>query len=121
MVIDAFCKNSDVKTGFKLLKEMQNKGRKPGVVTYNVVMNGLCRLGQMKNADMLLNAMLNIGVPPDDITYNILLDGHCKYGKVRDAEELKSAKGMVSDFGAYTSLINEVLKKKPSKSYHDNR
>ncbi|GJN02672.1 hypothetical protein PR202_ga20049 [Eleusine coracana subsp. coracana] len=70
---------------------------------------------------MLLNAMLNIGVSPDDITYNILLDGHCKHGKVRDPEELKSAKGMVSDFGVYTSLISEIVKKKPTKNYHDNR
>jgi hypothetical protein len=48
------------------------------------------------------------------------LDGHCKHGKVRDAEELKSAKGMVSDFGVYTSLINEFVKKESNKSYHDN-
>ncbi|KAL5675787.1 hypothetical protein ACJX0J_011918 [Zea mays] len=34
------------------------------------------------------------------------------HGKVRDTEELKSAKGMVSDFGVYTSLINEFVKKK---------
>jgi hypothetical protein len=58
-------------------------------------------------------------VPPDDITYNILLDGQCKHGKVTDPEELKSAKGMVSDFGVYTSLINDLVKKKPAKSYHD--
>ncbi|XBI92696.1 hypothetical protein VPH35_029699 [Triticum aestivum] len=119
MVIDAFCRKGDVKTGFKLLKEMQNKGRKPGVVTYNVIMSGLCKLGQLKNADMLLHAMLNIGVSPDDITYNILLDGQCKHRKVTDSEELKSAKGMVPDFGVYTSLISELVKKKPAKSYHD--
>jgi pentatricopeptide repeat protein len=54
------------------LKEMEHKGLKPRVVTYNVLMTGFCRLGRMKNAGMLLNAMLNIGVSLDDITYNIL-------------------------------------------------
>ena len=33
----------DVKTGSKLLKEMQNDGHVPGAVIYNVFMNGFCK------------------------------------------------------------------------------
>ena len=55
-------RKGDTKMGFKLLKEMQRDGHVPGVVTYNVLMNGLCKQGQMKNAKMLLDAMLNLGV-----------------------------------------------------------
>jgi hypothetical protein len=40
---------------------------------------------------------------------------------VKDPEELKNAKGMVSDFGVYSSLISEIVKKKPTKNYHDKR
>ncbi|KAK6280247.1 hypothetical protein POUND7_020514 [Theobroma cacao] len=108
MVIDGFCKNGNVKMGFKLLKEMQSDGHVPGVITYNVLMNGLCKLGQMKNANMLLDAMIGLGVVPDDITYNILLDGHCKKGNPKDFNRLKSEMGLVADYASYKSLISQI-------------
>jgi pentatricopeptide repeat protein len=89
---------------------MQSDGHIPGVITYNVLMNGLCKQGQVKNADMLLNAMLNLGIVPDDITYNILLQGHCKHGKLGDFQNVKTEMGLVSDYASYRSLLNELSK-----------
>ena len=98
------------KMGFRLLEEMRSNGLVPGVVTYNVLMNGLCRQGQMKNANMLLDAMLNLGVVPDDITYNILLEGHCRHGKPEDLERLRGEKGLIQDYASHMSLMSEIGK-----------
>lgn len=101
-----FFKKGDVKIGLKLLQEMRSSGHVPGIVTYNVVMNGLCKHGQMRNAKMLLDSMLNLGVVPDDITYNILLEGHCKFGNPQKFEKLRSEKGLVLDYSTYISLVD---------------
>ena len=60
------------------MKEMQEKGASPDVVTYNNLIYCLCEKGIMKKAASVLDEMMQSGVVPNIASYRLLIKAFCK-------------------------------------------
>ncbi|TYG87872.1 hypothetical protein ES288_A13G249700v1 [Gossypium darwinii] len=58
----------------KMLKELEENGPHPNVVTYNTVINAFCKQGMLKEGLVVFSGMLKKGIEPNLYTYNILLE-----------------------------------------------
>ncbi|KAH1033261.1 hypothetical protein J1N35_045435 [Gossypium stocksii] len=64
----------EVGQAVKTLKELEENGPYPNVVTYNTVINAFCKQGLLKEGLVVFSGMLKKGIEPNVYTYQILLD-----------------------------------------------
>jgi len=62
----------------RLLRDIEETGLKPDVISYNSVIHACAKLGQVDRAEKWLVQMRKDGVEPNTITYNIFMDGCAK-------------------------------------------
>jgi len=67
---------------------MSEKGRRPGLVSYNTLIDGLCKHCKINKAQQIFHEMPKHGLNPDVVTYNTLISGFCKVGNLGKAKEL---------------------------------
>ncbi|KAI3444489.1 hypothetical protein Pfo_001154 [Paulownia fortunei] len=73
-----------------LMKEMKEKGIKPNVVTYGIMIKHLCKFRRVDEALEVLEKMRDgeLGIGPDVVIYNTLIDGLCKVGRQEEGLNL---------------------------------
>ncbi|KAK2366966.1 putative pentatricopeptide repeat-containing protein, mitochondrial [Trifolium repens] len=72
ILVDAFCKEGNVKQAINVLAVMIKEGVKPDVVTYNALMDGYCLVNQVNKALGILNTMTDKGVAPNVRSYKLV-------------------------------------------------
>ncbi|XP_073045069.1 uncharacterized protein [Primulina eburnea] len=98
------------------MKEMQEKGIIPNVVTIAIMIHHLCKFRRVDDALELFEKMRDgeLGIEPDLVTFNTLINGLCKVG--RQEEGLKLMERMMlegkcpPDTITYNSLIDGFCK-----------
>uniref|UniRef100_A0A803KN83 Pentatricopeptide repeat-containing protein n=1 Tax=Chenopodium quinoa TaxID=63459 RepID=A0A803KN83_CHEQI len=71
-----------------LLEDMEDKGIRPDIVTYNILMDSLCEAGQLEDAAKFFSDLVLKGLQPSLKTYNILVKGFCKKGLMNEANDV---------------------------------
>ncbi|KAL2340278.1 hypothetical protein Fmac_008218 [Flemingia macrophylla] len=71
-----------------MLKEIQNTGRMPDVVSYNTVIKGFCRKGLMQEAIRVLLEITTKGIQPSIVTYNTFLSSNVGMELFGEANEV---------------------------------
>ncbi|PRQ39511.1 putative tetratricopeptide-like helical domain-containing protein [Rosa chinensis] len=109
---DGLFKVNRFEEAFGLVREIDEKGLKLNLVTYNTILNGFCRTGMTNEAMQVFSNMLTRGTKPDAITYNILIYFYCKQGRIKTAIQLFNSTGAAKewcpDVIAYTSLLSVI-------------
>ena len=67
---------------------MADKGIKPSVYSYNIVMDGLCKNGMLSDARMVIRLMKSSGIPLDTVTYSTLIHEYCSKGRFSKANNI---------------------------------
>ncbi|GAB2239030.1 hypothetical protein Droror1_Dr00024943 [Drosera rotundifolia] len=94
----------------KLLKDMENHGKNPTVVTCGVYIDGLCKAGYVDSAIRLWRSQ---NQPLNVYYYNALMKGFCEQGNIHEAERLfydMQAHGVLPDIYSYNILIDGLCK-----------
>ncbi|KAF3335420.1 pentatricopeptide repeat-containing protein [Carex littledalei] len=72
-----------------VLDEMKRqKGCKPDLHNYSILIDGLSKMGEVSKAVGLILDMEKNGIMPGMVTYSSLLHGLCKTGEVKAALKL---------------------------------
>ncbi|KAF2290652.1 hypothetical protein GH714_014883 [Hevea brasiliensis] len=115
-IIAALCRVGD--EAHDLFYDMKQRGIKPDLVTYTVLLDGHQK-AHIRKADNLLDAvclfdeMIVRGLKPDTVTYTVLLSGFCNRGDVDRAVDLldqMSLKGIMPDDRTMSVLQCCILK-----------
>ncbi|KAH0906219.1 hypothetical protein HID58_038046 [Brassica napus] len=85
-----------------------NKGVKPDVKTYTIMIGGLCKKGSLSEAGMLFRKMGEDGIAPNDCTYNTLIRAHLRGSDISTSVELIEEMKRWG-FSADASTINIVM------------
>lgn len=72
----------------KLLKVMEDRGLKPDVYTYSVIMSGYTKGGEMEEAYKILNEAKKKHSKLSPVTYHTIIRGYCKLEQYDKALEL---------------------------------
>ncbi|XP_074272885.1 uncharacterized protein LOC141596582 [Silene latifolia] len=71
-----------------LMKEMQEKGIHPNIVTLGISINHLCKSMRVDKAmdlfEKIRRGEINADIKPDVVIYNNLIDGLCKVGRIEE-------------------------------------
>ncbi|XLU44746.1 hypothetical protein S245_039560, partial [Arachis hypogaea] len=73
-------------SNFITLKNFQimiNQDIRPGLITYNALINGLCKICDLKEVGKFVNEMSEGGLKSDKIMFTTLIDGYCKDGDIK--------------------------------------
>ncbi|KAI5676966.1 hypothetical protein M9H77_07916 [Catharanthus roseus] len=118
ILIYGWCKVKKIEMANRFFREMIDKGIKPNVVTYNVLLNGICRRASLhpeerferviREAEKVFDEMRQRGVEPDVRSYSILLHVYSRAHKpALSLEKLKMMKdrGVCPSIATYTSVI----------------
>ncbi|KAI8561099.1 hypothetical protein RHMOL_Rhmol04G0310500 [Rhododendron molle] len=97
-----------------LFREIPQRGLKPAVETFNIVLEGLFRVGRCAAAHRLFDEMQVAGIIPSTLTFSIFLDGLCKNGHIAFAlslfhtmESNRTYNIMIGGF-CYEGLLNKA-------------
>ncbi|KAL0464849.1 UNVERIFIED_CONTAM: Pentatricopeptide repeat-containing protein, mitochondrial [Sesamum latifolium] len=99
-----------------LMKEMKEKGIKPDVVTYGIMIKNLCSFRRLDEALEVLEKMRDgeLAVEPDVVIYNTLIDGLCKVGRqevgLKLIERMRFDSKCEPDTVTYNCLIDGFCK-----------
>ena len=95
-------------------------GARPGIVTYNTLLEVLCREGKLDAALKVLSdvehsakSSMGTAIEPNNATYTMLIKACCKEGRAPDAEALWCRllqRGLAPDRRSYTALIDAYAK-----------
>jgi pentatricopeptide repeat protein len=113
VVIDGYCKMSDMEKAIEVCSQMTERKIEPNVITFSTLIDGFCKKGNMKAAMGLYTEMVIKGLTPDVVTFTTLIDGHCKVGNNKVAFELHKEMmdaGLTPNVVTVTSLIDGLLK-----------
>lgn len=73
MIINAFCKNSDMTRARKWFRRMQANGVAPDVYTYTSLIDGYMRIADIEQCEYLFRQMMKADIRPNIVTYNTLM------------------------------------------------
>ncbi|XP_057550475.1 putative pentatricopeptide repeat-containing protein At1g12700, mitochondrial [Amaranthus tricolor] len=107
-IIDSLYKDGLINEAVNLFSEMQVKGIRPNVVTYNILIRGMCNLARWKEAEDMHETVAK-NLIPQVSTYSMLIDMYCKDGMIDEAEavfRLMTEKGQVPDLITYNTLMD---------------
>ncbi|XP_068309631.1 pentatricopeptide repeat-containing protein At1g62680, mitochondrial-like [Pyrus communis] len=121
----------------QLLRKMEGGGCKPGIVSYNMIIDSLCKdtmfvdvldlfsemivdthckKGMVGEAKSVVEMMIHKDIKPDIVTYNSLMNGYCLKGEMDEAKnvfDLMLSKGFImGNAYSYNILINGYCKQK---------
>ncbi|KAG8471657.1 hypothetical protein CXB51_036961 [Gossypium anomalum] len=71
-----------------MLKELEENGSHPNIVTYGTVINAFCKQGMLKEGLVVLSRMLKKGIEPNIYIYDILLEAFYKQRMLCRAEAM---------------------------------
>lgn len=106
-LLDALCKNDNVKEAASLFEEMRYRFS-PSIRHFTSLLYGWCREGKLMEAKHVLVQMREAGFEPDIVVYNNLLTGYTRAQKMGDAYDLLKEmrqKGCQPNAMSYTTLI----------------
>ncbi|KAL6496815.1 hypothetical protein OROHE_027297 [Orobanche hederae] len=94
-----------------LMKEMKERGIKPNVVTYGIMIKHLCKFRRIDEALEVLEKMRDgkLGVEPDTVIYNTLIDGLCKVGRLEEGLKLMERMKLESKWEPNTITYNCLI------------
>ena len=99
-----------------MLKEMEETGIKPDIVTYNTVISYLSKKGRLETAHRILQKMLNDGLALTVVTYGALIHAYCFKDNTDAAMKLflkmSSGSKIPPNTAIYNILIDSLCKKK---------
>ncbi|XP_010542261.1 PREDICTED: pentatricopeptide repeat-containing protein At1g52620 isoform X4 [Tarenaya hassleriana] len=96
-----------------IAKGMSERGCKPDIVVYGVLIHGLVTSGHVDDALMIKDKLLNRGTLPDTAIYNILMNGLCKKGRFPAAKLIFSEmldQNILPDAFVYATLIDGFIR-----------
>ncbi|GLT29648.1 hypothetical protein SLA2020_045010 [Shorea laevis] len=107
-------KDTDLVEAFRKHREMVDKGIKPDVFSYTILIDKFSKEGNVEKATGFLWKMLKDGVKANVVTYTAIMLGFCKKGKLEEAFTiLKEVEDMgieVDEF-MYATLIDGVCRR----------
>ncbi|PIA58413.1 hypothetical protein AQUCO_00500380v1 [Aquilegia coerulea] len=88
ITIQALCLLEELDSAVSLLDEMETKGLKPNLVTFNTLLNMFYEAGRILEAERIWARMEKKEIVPDIRSYNAKLKGLVVKGKISEAEKL---------------------------------
>lgn len=79
-MIAAYVDEGKVEKAMKLLRLMQNRGPKPDLITYNILLAGHARYKGKSEIHKLLSEMNEMALEPNIISWNVLISGFQQSG-----------------------------------------
>ncbi|KAL8486577.1 hypothetical protein ACS0TY_023312 [Phlomoides rotata] len=103
--------NKDVARMNLLMDEMKEKGIKPNIVTYGIMIKQLCRFRRLDEALEVLEKMRDgeLGVKPDVIIYNTIINGLCRVGRQEEGFKLMEKMRLESNCRPNTVTYNCLI------------
>ncbi|CAN0890717.1 Pentatricopeptide repeat-containing protein At2g13420, mitochondrial [Linum grandiflorum] len=118
VLIYGWCKLGRFDMAERFLREMDERGIEPNVVTYNVWLNGICRRARLQPefkfdktivlAEKVFDEMRQRGIEPDVTSFSIVLHVYSRAHKpelTMDKLKLMKEKGISPTVTTYTSVI----------------
>uniref|UniRef100_A0A2P2IYJ0 Pentatricopeptide repeat-containing protein At2g26790 n=1 Tax=Rhizophora mucronata TaxID=61149 RepID=A0A2P2IYJ0_RHIMU len=115
MMINGYCRVNCLREGYDLLQDMENRGIKPDVITYTVLLDSCLKQSSdsMKRKEKISKAfwreMKDMDIQVDVICYTVLIDSHCKANNIKEALSLFDDmidRGIQPDTVTYTALLS---------------
>lgn len=72
----------------KLLVEMEKRGIKPNINTYNIFIDSLCKYENIKKAKENFNSITETELVPDAVMFNTTIDGLYQGGLLEETYHL---------------------------------
>ncbi|GAV62629.1 PPR domain-containing protein/PPR_1 domain-containing protein/PPR_2 domain-containing protein [Cephalotus follicularis] len=113
VVVDGLCTSGEIKKGRELVEVMIDRGLKPNIITYNIMINACSRRWNFEELDLILLLMEKEGESYNMKTYEFLIDGYSSFGKFEEAEKLvveMQDKGLELDTHLYNLIIGGYCK-----------
>ncbi|RCV40938.1 hypothetical protein SETIT_9G095200v2 [Setaria italica] len=107
-LVHGWCKARMLNEARKTMKEMEEHGFSPSVVTYTSLIEAYCMEKDFQTVDNILDEMRRKGCPPNIITYTIVMHALGKAGRTQEAlDTFKKVKqdACTPDASFYNSLI----------------
>lgn len=107
-LVHGWCKARMLNEARETMKEMEEHGFSPSVVTYTSLIEAYCMEKDFKTVDNVLDEMRRKGCPPNIITYTIVMHALGKAGRTQEAlDTFKKVKqdACTPDASFYNSLI----------------
>ncbi|GJZ89724.1 pentatricopeptide repeat-containing protein [Tanacetum coccineum] len=104
-VVKRACLINCLKEAYYLFNDMRNRGIKPDIITYTVLLNGSRRSDDVSRISSEIEEM---GLSPDVVCYTVMIDRHCKLDNLREAVCLFDEmidKGLQPNTVTYTALV----------------
>nr|GMD88237.1 pentatricopeptide repeat-containing protein At3g07290, mitochondrial [Ipomoea batatas] len=113
ILMDGFCKASQLSAAFRILQSMKLAGIEPDGFTYTMLIDELCKDGKLEQASGFFGLMLKKGIAPDEVTLTALINGYCRAGKIRDSfiifDRMISSRFLTSPH-AFNSFLDALIK-----------
>ncbi|XP_020200634.1 uncharacterized protein [Aegilops tauschii subsp. strangulata] len=107
-LVHGWCKARMMNEARDTMKEMEEHGFKPSVITYTSLIEAYCMEKDFQTAYAILNEMCSKGCPPNVITYTIVMHALGKDGRTQEALDIFDKvrrDGCAPDASFYNSLI----------------
>ncbi|KAI6703931.1 hypothetical protein NL676_013067 [Syzygium grande] len=107
-VIKGYCVMGDLDSALSLLDEMENKGIKPNLISWNTLLEASYGKGRLSEGEKMWDLMVSRNVTPSVRSYNPRLRGVLLQNRVADAVKLLDEmrdKGIEADTHSYNAFI----------------
>jgi pentatricopeptide repeat domain-containing protein 1 len=102
------CKKSEA-----ILREMKVVGKKPDIVSYNIVINAYCKQGLMQGASRIFSEMMDSGIHPSIVTYNTFVAGYSNLAMFEEAMNVfnyMKKHGYMPNEHTYNAIVDSYCK-----------
>uniref|UniRef100_A0A2P2NY29 Pentatricopeptide repeat-containing protein n=1 Tax=Rhizophora mucronata TaxID=61149 RepID=A0A2P2NY29_RHIMU len=109
IVVDGLCKKGWIKRAMYVMIQMDCKGIKPNVVTYNTLLNAYIKRMDFEGVNKMLKLMEMREVVYNTTTYTLLIEWYGNSGKIAEADRVfkeMCERNIEADIIVYTSIIS---------------
>ncbi|KAF6140973.1 hypothetical protein GIB67_023996 [Kingdonia uniflora] len=92
----------------RLFEELENRGLKPNIVTYNTVINHICKSNNVDEAKELFDSLPSKESQPDTQTFTLMINGLITKGMLKKSEDLFTKmveNGLTPDDITYNTMV----------------
>ena len=121
-VVNGLCKAGKGHEGFRVFKDLKDRGYAPDRVMYTTMIHGLCEMRCLGDARKLWFEMIRKGFLPNEYTYNSMIHGYFRIGNLQEAWKMYREmcdKGYGEKTVSYNVMIKGLCSHGRIKEAHD--
>ncbi|KAF9620366.1 hypothetical protein IFM89_011101 [Coptis chinensis] len=107
-LLQCFCKSDGLTEALSLKDKMIEKGLKPNLFSYRILISSLCKLHKTAEGEFMMKELVGTDLVPDSDICKALVNGYCKERSFHNAESILiyfALEIQIYDIGSYNVLI----------------